>query len=247
MEVLAKAAVAEICELVDDGYAVLHLEISRKQKENEALKKKLHMMEMRLARGSIQKTQAREVTVDIRSSDGVPVFSELTLRGAASVPVDDFPAIDGLFSKQPSINLWRDGETSSVNGVQSPLHSVTRDEAAVMEEEVPESLVIKEERLDEDLESSDSQRGININEDRAVDSDSSERIPILDTQTVPAPGSEELSEQHRTRPGVWDEGGLDAGLKAEPEIKTVNLQDTAGRLNRLGNEVLYTTGLPAMV
>lgn len=50
MEALTKAAVAEICELVDDGYAVLHLEISRSQEENEALKRKLEMMELRMAR-----------------------------------------------------------------------------------------------------------------------------------------------------------------------------------------------------
>lgn len=52
MEVLANAAVAEICELVDNGYAVLHLEISRSQKENESLRRKLRLMEMKVARAS---------------------------------------------------------------------------------------------------------------------------------------------------------------------------------------------------
>ncbi|XP_061150586.1 zinc finger protein 554-like isoform X1 [Syngnathus typhle] len=41
MEVLVKAAVAEISKLVDDNSAFLHLEISRKQSENEMLKRKL--------------------------------------------------------------------------------------------------------------------------------------------------------------------------------------------------------------
>lgn len=45
MEVLVKAAVAEISKLVDDKCAFLHLEISRKQSENESLKRKLLMME----------------------------------------------------------------------------------------------------------------------------------------------------------------------------------------------------------
>lgn len=45
MEVLVKAAVAEISKLVEDKYAFLHLEISRKQSENESLKRKLLMME----------------------------------------------------------------------------------------------------------------------------------------------------------------------------------------------------------
>ncbi|XP_029930361.1 zinc finger protein 37A-like [Myripristis murdjan] len=49
MEVLVKAAVAEISKLVDDKCAFLHLEISRKQSENEMLKRKLLMMESKHA------------------------------------------------------------------------------------------------------------------------------------------------------------------------------------------------------
>ncbi|KAI4891445.1 hypothetical protein NFI96_025135 [Prochilodus magdalenae] len=45
METLTRAAVAEICELVDDGYAILHTEISRHQKENEELRRKLQLIE----------------------------------------------------------------------------------------------------------------------------------------------------------------------------------------------------------
>lgn len=52
MEVLANAAVAEICELVDNGYAVLNVEISRSQKENDVLKRKLRLMELKVARTS---------------------------------------------------------------------------------------------------------------------------------------------------------------------------------------------------
>lgn len=46
MEVLANTAVAEICQLVDDGFAALRLEISRSQRENLALKSKLRLMEV---------------------------------------------------------------------------------------------------------------------------------------------------------------------------------------------------------
>lgn len=51
MEALTKAAVAEICELVDDSYAVLQLEITRSHKENEALRRKLELIETIIARG----------------------------------------------------------------------------------------------------------------------------------------------------------------------------------------------------
>lgn len=52
MAALTKAAVAEICGVVDEGYAVLQLEISRSHKENEDLKKKLHLIESIVVRGS---------------------------------------------------------------------------------------------------------------------------------------------------------------------------------------------------
>lgn len=47
MEVLANAAVAEICRLVEDSYNELQLEISQSRKENNLLKKKLKMIEIR--------------------------------------------------------------------------------------------------------------------------------------------------------------------------------------------------------
>lgn len=56
MEVLANSAVAEICQLVDDGYAVLRLEISRAQSENQALKSKLHLVEVRSRERSVKRS-----------------------------------------------------------------------------------------------------------------------------------------------------------------------------------------------
>ncbi|XP_029605236.1 zinc finger and BTB domain-containing protein 18-like [Salmo trutta] len=50
MEVLANAAVAEICKLVDDDYAVFRLEITQSQKENRALRRKLQLQELKVAR-----------------------------------------------------------------------------------------------------------------------------------------------------------------------------------------------------
>ncbi|XP_028448978.1 zinc finger protein 316 isoform X2 [Perca flavescens] len=58
MEVLANTAVAEICELVDSGYSVLQLEISRSRKENEFLRRKLRLMELRAARSSALRAAA---------------------------------------------------------------------------------------------------------------------------------------------------------------------------------------------
>ncbi|MEQ2203602.1 hypothetical protein XENOCAPTIV_001206, partial [Xenoophorus captivus] len=51
LEALTKAALVEICELVEEGYSVLQLEISRSHKENQDLRKKLHLIESIVVRG----------------------------------------------------------------------------------------------------------------------------------------------------------------------------------------------------
>ncbi|KAL6103730.1 uncharacterized protein ACO6RY_13614 [Pungitius sinensis] len=52
MGALTTAAVAEICDVVDEGFAVLRMEISRSHQENEDLKKKLHLIQSIVVRGS---------------------------------------------------------------------------------------------------------------------------------------------------------------------------------------------------
>ncbi|KAK6324877.1 hypothetical protein J4Q44_G00042190, partial [Coregonus suidteri] len=56
MEVLANAAVAEICKLVDDDYAVFRLEMSQSQKENRGLRRKLQLLELKVARDRAERT-----------------------------------------------------------------------------------------------------------------------------------------------------------------------------------------------
>ncbi|KAJ8268554.1 hypothetical protein COCON_G00137260 [Conger conger] len=59
MEVLAKAAVAEISKLVEDGSVVLRLEVSRSHKEIDSLRRKLQQVEGELR--STQEAAAREI------------------------------------------------------------------------------------------------------------------------------------------------------------------------------------------
>ena len=67
MEVLANAAVAEICKLVDDDYAVILLQMSQCQRENKVLKRKLHLFELRMARGNAER-RIRESAMSNRSN-----------------------------------------------------------------------------------------------------------------------------------------------------------------------------------
>uniref|UniRef100_A0A674AM96 Zinc finger protein 19-like n=1 Tax=Salmo trutta TaxID=8032 RepID=A0A674AM96_SALTR len=66
MEVLANAAVAEICKLVDDDYAVFRLEINQSQKENRALRRKL--LELKVARERAERTIRERVLTSRPSS-----------------------------------------------------------------------------------------------------------------------------------------------------------------------------------
>uniref|UniRef100_A0A8C7RVA2 C2H2-type domain-containing protein n=1 Tax=Oncorhynchus mykiss TaxID=8022 RepID=A0A8C7RVA2_ONCMY len=66
MEVLANSAVAEICKLVDDDYAVFRLEITQGQKENRALRRKL--LEVKVARERAEKTLRERVLASRPSS-----------------------------------------------------------------------------------------------------------------------------------------------------------------------------------
>ncbi|KAG7455336.1 hypothetical protein MATL_G00255560 [Megalops atlanticus] len=225
MEVLANAAVAEICELVDDGYAVLHLEISRRQKENEALKRKLQMMELRISRQGMEKAR-----VQVRNE----------LKGNEKSP---FPAEDSI-SKQLDSSQWRDGGPAAEREEEATIKS---DESAGVEVARPESVPIKTEKLEEDLENSDLQGGLKIREERAVESstDDGERAPVVDTQTTPAVDTDELNEQHSTSHSVWEDSGLDTVLKAEPENETANqtLQQRGSDLDMGKRTVRATTTL----
>ncbi|KAJ8000802.1 hypothetical protein DPEC_G00184100 [Dallia pectoralis] len=119
MEVLANAAVAEICQLVDDGYAVLRLEISRTQRENQALRSKLRLVDGRPGEKSLKRSI-------------VP-----SLSGAKEIDSDHVRV-------ESSASARRNGR------------SVVLGDKLVGEEiidtiEHPELVVVKEEKLEEDL------------------------------------------------------------------------------------------------
>ncbi|CDQ58953.1 unnamed protein product [Oncorhynchus mykiss] len=68
MEVLANAAVAEICKLVDDDYAVFRLEVTQSQKENRGLRRKLQLLELKVARERAERTIRERVVASRPSS-----------------------------------------------------------------------------------------------------------------------------------------------------------------------------------
>ncbi|XP_064783373.1 zinc finger protein with KRAB and SCAN domains 1-like [Oncorhynchus masou masou] len=63
MEVLANAAVAEICKLIDDEHAVFSLEITKSQTENRALQKKLQLLELKVSRERVLASRPSSVKI----------------------------------------------------------------------------------------------------------------------------------------------------------------------------------------
>uniref|UniRef100_A0A3B3RZ79 C2H2-type domain-containing protein n=1 Tax=Paramormyrops kingsleyae TaxID=1676925 RepID=A0A3B3RZ79_9TELE len=96
LDVLAKAAVSEICKLVDDGYAVLRLEISRSKEENQTLKRKLKVMELMIAQGCVAPEES--------DSDKAACKGDLTSGDAQF-----------MATVEPSYaSLWRDDDSDSI-------------------------------------------------------------------------------------------------------------------------------------
>ncbi|XP_071244346.1 uncharacterized protein [Salvelinus alpinus] len=139
MEVLANAAVAEICKLVDDDYAVFRLEITQSQKENRALRRKLQLLEL--------KKVAREVAMRERVLVGRPRSVKILdrYRGMAR----DEGHLNGVhrsFVKPSEHNTWRDDQPITVDeGSGTSTQHVIVIESADTEAAGP---VVKQERTE---------------------------------------------------------------------------------------------------
>ncbi|XP_071244176.1 uncharacterized protein [Salvelinus alpinus] len=100
MEVLANAAVADICKLVDDDYAVFRLEISQSQKENRALRRKLQLFELKVARERVLACRPSSVKILDR------------YRGMAR---GQLTGGNRSFVKPAGHNTWRDNQPDTVD------------------------------------------------------------------------------------------------------------------------------------
>lgn len=146
MEVLANAAVAEICKLVDDDYAVVSLQMSQCQRENKALKRKLHLLELKMARGNAEK-RLRESALN---------SSRLRVQISASDRLREISpsAADGAFDQQ--LSLWTD-RAASVPGQsdcdrsKSPDVQLVEPEPVLVKEETTDANVTKAETKEEDV------------------------------------------------------------------------------------------------
>uniref|UniRef100_A0A674AMI5 Zinc finger protein 19-like n=1 Tax=Salmo trutta TaxID=8032 RepID=A0A674AMI5_SALTR len=108
MEVLANAAVAEICKLVDDDYAVFRLEINQSQKENRALRRKL--LELKVARERAERTIRERVLTSRPSSVKILDRYRGMARGEGHLTGGH-----RSFVKPAGHNKWRDDQPITVD------------------------------------------------------------------------------------------------------------------------------------
>ncbi|XP_063074795.1 uncharacterized protein LOC134465189 isoform X6 [Engraulis encrasicolus] len=141
MEVLANTAVAEICKLIDNDYAVLRLEISQNQNENRMLKRKVQMMELKMARDRAERT-IRDCLPNARSRGRTSVMDRNKgWRGGGH-----FVSRDRLLANQGE-SSWRgrrwltDTPSKRTVGVQEPTVTELEGPVILIKEEVPEAVM----------------------------------------------------------------------------------------------------------
>ncbi|XP_029604916.1 transcription factor Ken-like [Salmo trutta] len=145
MEVLANAAVAEICKLVDDDYAVFRLEITQSQKENRGLRRKLQLQELKVARERAERTIRERVLACRPSSVKILDGYRGMARGEGH-----FTGGHRSFLKPVGHDTWKDEQPITVDEVSgtSTQHVIVI-ESADTEAAGPEgSSLVKQEKTE---------------------------------------------------------------------------------------------------
>ncbi|XP_055765730.1 gastrula zinc finger protein XlCGF48.2-like [Salvelinus fontinalis] len=204
MEVLANAAVAEICKLVDDDYAVFRLEITQSQKENKAMRRKLQQLEIKVARDRADRTMRERVLASHPSN--VKILDRY--RGKAKGE-GHLTGGHRRFVKPAGQNTWRDDQPITVDeGSGTSTQQVIMIESADAEDAGPGVKQERSEEQEDPRHSRDIQTGAH---------------PVATENPTTA------QEQSRTQRSIMEVSGtLNTILKSETDTETLT------GINRLG-------------
>ncbi|XP_070293321.1 uncharacterized protein [Salvelinus sp. IW2-2015] len=213
MEVLANAAVAEICKLVDDDYAVFRLEITQSQKENRTLRRKLQLLELKVARERAERTMRERVLASRTSSVKILDRYRGMARGEGHLTGGH-----RSFVKPVEHTTWRDDQPITVDeGSGTSTHQVIMIESADAEAAGPGVKQEMAEGEEDPRHSRDIQTAVagappvatedpttapaqpsSITEEESLGNPEGTMV-MEDNQTTPSPEpTEEQAEQHRT-------------------------------------------------
>lgn len=144
IEVLANAAVAEICRLVEDSYNELLLEISQSRKENSLLKKKLKIIEIResfyrrahkLRNASTDYTKTTDkvsesiVRVTVGSLNNERSDKERPDRSeVVSLPPEIRHIHQSVGDEEPDVLIIKEERTDNINGEESEVEATTENQ-----------------------------------------------------------------------------------------------------------------------
>ncbi|KAJ8332573.1 hypothetical protein SKAU_G00423620 [Synaphobranchus kaupii] len=233
MEVLTKIAVAEITKLVDDGSAALRLEMCRNQRENEALKRKLGLLlmerELGAARGYGEgdTDNSLNMALEVQFCDEFREAQAPKLAGKGSFPAVE-RAFDERLSTGPAIN---DQNVPLEKKMASSDALDLKYEPVDGEQDWPESLLLSEDRLEEDPGRSQSQEEQKNSGEKTCGT-SEAAAAGADGGAGPLCGEEELHMQ--PCPAGDPEKGLQAELKQEPEEEPLTPRSPPVGVRRLG-------------
>ncbi|XP_048867627.1 zinc finger protein with KRAB and SCAN domains 1-like [Brienomyrus brachyistius] len=214
VEVLAKTAIAEICELVDNGYAALQTEISRSQKENKALKRELQTTKQRLAQQE-KKNGSPQAPVNT-GYRRVKICDEL--RGIAGKEVF-FPNEESQLYRKSDGSQGEDRDHAFVEEEYGMVKSALKVKPTQLEEE-SRDLLIKQEGHEEDFGSSKLHGCLNVT-GVLVESGAAETVPVLAKQSTPTQDPGLHFEQQRTGQ-LLDRSHLDTLVHAGSENEPFN-------------------------
>ncbi|XP_021475263.2 zinc finger protein 311-like isoform X4 [Oncorhynchus mykiss] len=200
MEVLANAAVAEICKVVDDDYAVFRLEITQSRKENRTLRRKL--LELKVARERAERTMRERILTSRPSSVKILDRYRGISRGEGHLTGGHRTIV-----KPAGHNTWRDGQQITVDeGSGTSTQHIIMIESADAEAAGPGFKQERSEGEEDPRHSRDIQTG------------ASGALPVATEDPTSSPA------QPSARRSITEVSGtLNAVLKSEAETKTLTV------------------------